>query len=253
MPLPYVIAYHLVWTASGWWLPNDPRGSMSRTIRNDVLADLGELHFGRKRVQPASRVIRNFYEDAEPVLRHPLLTFDAGAIRCVGEGFARAVEACRYTCYACAVMPDHVHVLVRKHKHSAEEMSANLQRESHLLLREKGASRLRASGLGRPGVEGISGPPRRDSEDDPLRGGEPGREGDAPAGVGIREGVRRLAPAPGARSELALRAADAGVLRCRDWGGRAGWSAKPRAAVPSGFDARSGVGYFPMSSFHNSG
>ena len=24
---PIVIAHHLIWTAYGWWLPNDPRGS----------------------------------------------------------------------------------------------------------------------------------------------------------------------------------------------------------------------------------
>ena len=29
---PLVIAYHLIWTAYGWWLPNDPRGSGSVTI-----------------------------------------------------------------------------------------------------------------------------------------------------------------------------------------------------------------------------
>ena len=65
---PLVIAYHLIWTAYGWWLPNDPRGGGSRTIRNDVLAQLGELHFGRKKVQPAGRVIRDFYAKAATLL-----------------------------------------------------------------------------------------------------------------------------------------------------------------------------------------
>ena len=56
-----VIAYHLIWTAYGWWLPNDPRGSMSELIASDIIAELGELHYGRKRVQPLprdSRVLR---------------------------------------------------------------------------------------------------------------------------------------------------------------------------------------------------
>ena len=44
VPNPIVIAYHLIWTAYGWWLPNDPRGSMSRCIASDVIAELGELH-----------------------------------------------------------------------------------------------------------------------------------------------------------------------------------------------------------------
>jgi hypothetical protein len=44
---PLVIAYHLIWTVYGYWLPNDLRGSMSKTIRDDLIGDLGELHFGR--------------------------------------------------------------------------------------------------------------------------------------------------------------------------------------------------------------
>ena len=46
-----IAGYHLIWTAYGWWLPNDPRGSMSREIRAAAIADLGELHYGRKRIQ----------------------------------------------------------------------------------------------------------------------------------------------------------------------------------------------------------
>lgn len=49
---PIVIGYHLMWTLYGWWLPNDPRGSTSRQIRRDLIAELGELHFGRKKIQP---------------------------------------------------------------------------------------------------------------------------------------------------------------------------------------------------------
>ena len=48
MPQPIVITHHLIWTAYGWWLPNDPRGSGSKTVRNPSLAQLGNLHFGRK-------------------------------------------------------------------------------------------------------------------------------------------------------------------------------------------------------------
>src|SRR3989304_1765487 len=72
---PIVIAHHIMWTLYGWWLPNDLRGSTSRTIRNDLVAELGELHFGRKKVQPAGRDIRAFYSQAAAVLKYPLLSF----------------------------------------------------------------------------------------------------------------------------------------------------------------------------------
>jgi REP element-mobilizing transposase RayT len=122
MPQPLVIAYHLIWTAYGWWLPNDPRGSGSTELRNNVIAELGALHFGRKRVQPAGREVKRFYEQAAVILHHPLLTLDQAAREEVGRAFERVIEAARYTCYACAIMPDHVHILIRKHKHLAEEM-----------------------------------------------------------------------------------------------------------------------------------
>lgn len=127
MAQPLVIAYHLVWTAYGWWLPNDPRGSGSQSIRSDVLAQLGELHFGRKKIQPAGREVREFYQEAADLLKHELLTFDESCRLLIGEAFASVIEQQRYTCYACAIMPDHVHLVIRKHKHMAKEMAENLQ------------------------------------------------------------------------------------------------------------------------------
>lgn len=142
MPQPLVIAYHLIWTAYGWWLPNDPRGSGSTTVRNDVFADLGELHYGRKRVQPTGRTVREFYEEAADLLKHPLLSFSGIDRSEVASAFADVIAQQRYTCYACAVMPDHVHLVIRKHKHEAEEMTQ--------FLKEASRSRLVAQGLRAP-------------------------------------------------------------------------------------------------------
>jgi len=153
MPLPLVIAYHLVWTAYGFWLPNDLRGSMSRGIRNDIISDLGELHYGRKRLQPASRDIRAFYARAKEVLKYPIFEFTAEQITCIATAFDEVIRACRYTCYACAILPDHVHLLIRKRRDPYEMMINNLQRESHLHLREQGFRDLRHPVWGGPGWE----------------------------------------------------------------------------------------------------
>ncbi len=131
-----IIAHHLIWTAYGWWLPNDPRGSMSRRIRQDVFMHLGELHHGRKKVQPAGWVIREFYDRARSALKHPLLTMSAADRDVIAASFADVIAARKYTCYACAIMPDHVHVLIRKHRDRAEEMIADLQAASRAALRE---------------------------------------------------------------------------------------------------------------------
>jgi REP element-mobilizing transposase RayT len=110
-----VAGFHLIWTAYGWWLPNDPRGSSSHEIRVEPIAELGELHHGRKQRQPPGRETRQ-----------------------IGAAFAQVVEDCKYTCYGCAIMPDHVHVLIRKHRDRAEAMVKNLQNASRAKLIEVG-------------------------------------------------------------------------------------------------------------------
>jgi REP element-mobilizing transposase RayT len=133
-----VIGYHLIWTVYGSWLPNDPRGSMSQQINRDVLKELGELHYGRKRIQPASRVISEFYEQAEGTLRYPRLDFSEQEIDAVATVFGEVIAGERYTCYACAIMPDHVHLLIRKHKDLAEDMIAKLRVSSCRAVRDLG-------------------------------------------------------------------------------------------------------------------
>jgi REP element-mobilizing transposase RayT len=92
----------------------------------------------RKRIQPRSIVIRGFYEAARDRLKYPLLTFDEAAREVIARAIEQTIRMMGYTCYACAVMPDHVHILIRKHKHLAEEMIRNLQRETHIALRDSG-------------------------------------------------------------------------------------------------------------------
>ena len=133
-----VAGYHLIWTAYGCWLPNDPRGSTSKEVRNIQLQGLGELHFGRKRLQPARRVVKAFYDQAKQRLKHELLDLSDGETVAAAVAFASVIKSHRYTCYACAVMPDHVHLLIRKHRHQAEEMIDVLQDASCLSVRACG-------------------------------------------------------------------------------------------------------------------
>ena len=129
-----VAAYHLVWTAYGWWLPNDPRGSSSHVIYSDVIAELGELHQGRKKVQPSSRVIHEFHEEAKSLLRHELRIFAEPEIDLLGIAFDEVVKSRRYTCYGCAITPDHIHLVIRKHRDQAEEMIEQFQTAGRLVI-----------------------------------------------------------------------------------------------------------------------
>ena len=133
-----IVGHHLIWTAYGWWLPNDPRGSSSHEIRVERIAALGELHHGRKRIQPSSEDLRRFYADAQRALKHELLTFTEQDVGIIAGSIARVLRERRYTCYGCAIMPDHVHVLIRKHRDKAEQMVDSLQKATRDALIDAG-------------------------------------------------------------------------------------------------------------------
>jgi REP element-mobilizing transposase RayT len=129
-----VVGHHLIWTAYAWWLPNDPRGSSSHEVRVEAVAELGELHYGRKPVQPARGELREFYQQAKQVLAHPILAFTEEDVVVLADSFGQTIQRCGYTCYACAIMPEHVHLLIRRHRHKAEQMVAEFQENSRTAL-----------------------------------------------------------------------------------------------------------------------
>lgn len=146
-----IVGYHLIWTAYGWWLPNDPRGSSSHEIRVERIAELGELHYGRKIVQPSSPELRLFYEHARQALKHDLLSFTPEDTATIAAAFAAVMEAQKYTCYACAIMRDHVHLLIRRHRDWAEVMLEHLQAASRERLIQAGARAANHPVWGGPG------------------------------------------------------------------------------------------------------
>lgn len=133
-----VAGYHLIWTAYGFWLPNDPRGSTSKEVRVEPVAELGAHHFGRKTHQPSSSELRRFQEKSRDVLSHNVCPMDDDAILIVGGAIARQIADSDYVCYACAIMPDHVHILIRRHADRAEDMIANFQHASKAALIQAG-------------------------------------------------------------------------------------------------------------------
>jgi REP element-mobilizing transposase RayT len=128
----------LIWTNYGTWLSNDPRGSGSHSVYTPLLAELGEPHYGRKKLQPARSKVRAFYETAAPLLQYPVIRFDARQRDVIADSFADTIRERKYTCYACAILPDHVHLVIRKHRDMAEQMIENLQDASRLCLHSSG-------------------------------------------------------------------------------------------------------------------
>lgn len=131
------IASHIIWTNYGTWLPNDPRGSTSTHVFSNELLEFGEPHFGRKRVQPKPKVVKEFYRVTEQYLKFPVIRFDAHQITHIAESIGNIIQQRGYTCYACAVMPDHVHMLIRKHRDDAWDMLDDIQFETRQKFLEK--------------------------------------------------------------------------------------------------------------------
>ena len=117
-----VIAHHLVLTGYGHWLPNDPRGSMSEEVRRENIATLGERHFGRKLKQPSREALRAFHRRAKEELEHSMLWWGDAERQAIVEAFARAIRVEKLTCYACAVLQNHAHLLVRRHRLNGDEL-----------------------------------------------------------------------------------------------------------------------------------
>jgi REP element-mobilizing transposase RayT len=76
--------------------------------------------------------VREFYQQATSRSLYPVIRFDDLQIQEIGRAFAAVVQEHRYTCYACAIMPDHVHLVIRKHRHVGEQMIEHFQRTSRI-------------------------------------------------------------------------------------------------------------------------
>jgi REP element-mobilizing transposase RayT len=133
-----VAGYHLIWTVYGFWLPNDPRGSTSKEVRIEPIAALGEHHYGRKEQQPRAKELREFLKSASDALAHKVYTLEDAEITLVGAALGSEIADRAYVCYACAVMPDHVHMLIRRHGDRAEDMIARFQKRAKAALIEAG-------------------------------------------------------------------------------------------------------------------
>ena len=112
--------------------------STGEHVARVAVADSGGIGGDPLRSQAGSaggRVIREFYKAADPLLQHNRVMFNDAMIEAIADAFAEVSAQRRYTTYACAILRDHVHVVIRRHKHQAEEMIANLQEASSSGLR----------------------------------------------------------------------------------------------------------------------
>lgn len=146
-----VIAYHAIFAAYGFWLPNDPRGSWSDFVGAWELLRAG----GKPTPAGTRRSVAHVSHDvakrlaAKNALKFPPVVFDGLQARAVARGFAQAVQDADYAVWACSIMPDHVHMVVRRHERDIETIMGHFKSAATRRLRVEGIDPM--AGCVRPG------------------------------------------------------------------------------------------------------
>jgi len=133
-----VLAYHLILSAYGFWLPNDPRGSWSRLVHNPNLVEFGDA----TKVNTHESVAHVAHDRkkrfaAKKALTYPPVIFNGLQARAVARGFGKYVEKSGVTVWACAIMPDHAHLVIARHHYDIETIGNLLKGEATKQLREE--------------------------------------------------------------------------------------------------------------------
>ncbi len=126
-----VLGYHVVITAYGFWLPNDPRGSWSEFVRSWEL-----LRFGKATKVHTRRSVASIPHDqdgrraAKRALKYPSVRFSGVQARAIGRGFAEFVACSGITVWACVILPEHAHLVIARHDYPVERAVNQLKGQS---------------------------------------------------------------------------------------------------------------------------
>ncbi|HEX3149090.1 MAG TPA: hypothetical protein VHR66_13500 [Gemmataceae bacterium] len=124
-----VLAYHVIVGAYGFWLPNDPRGSWSRFVGSSDLFRAG----GSATFTPTTKSVAAVAHDwalrakTKEALKYPAVRFTGIQARAVGNGFAEYVAKSGLQVWACAILPDHLHMVVGRFRTSIEQVVIQLK------------------------------------------------------------------------------------------------------------------------------
>jgi REP element-mobilizing transposase RayT len=123
-----VIAYHVIISAYGFWLPNDERGSWSDFVRRWELLRFGPVTKVNTRRSIAGRSFdRDKATAARSTLLYPAVSFTGRQALAIGNGFADGVRRSGYRILACAILPEHAHLVIGRHKYHVEQVTNRLK------------------------------------------------------------------------------------------------------------------------------
>lgn len=123
-----VRAYHVILSAYGFWLPNDPRGSWS-----DFVGAWELWRYGKATTVSVGRSIASSIHDqklrlqAKKALRYPAVRWTGLQARSIANGFASFARHAELAILACAIMPDHIHLVTARHAQKIELIANHLK------------------------------------------------------------------------------------------------------------------------------
>jgi len=117
--------YHVIWGTYGFWLPNDPRGSWSEFVYSWELARFGRATKSTDRVNVEPEQYAIWRAEARKTLKYPPVTLSGRQALAAGEGFGRFAQKSQLAVWACSILPEHVHLVLARHRYKIEQ-AANL-------------------------------------------------------------------------------------------------------------------------------
>ena len=123
-----MIANHIIFGAYGFWLPNDPRGSWSTFVGSWEL-----FRYGPATKTMETRSVAHRPHDqrqrlaAKAALKRPAVQFTAPQMAAVAAGFGDYARKSGLVIYACAVLADHVHLVVAVHRLDPHQLAIQLK------------------------------------------------------------------------------------------------------------------------------
>lgn len=134
-----VLAYHVVWGAYGFWLPNDPRGSWSTYVASQSLRRFGPAAKTDVRQSVADRKHNyNIRLAAKSAMKHKEVRLTGRQALAVAHGFAFAARESQYDIHACAILPDHVHLVIGRNERLIGRIAGHLKTRARQALVAEG-------------------------------------------------------------------------------------------------------------------
>ena len=116
--------YHVILPHDGFWLPNDPRGSWSEFVARWELVRFGKSTRDREQTTldqlDAEELAQR--EATQKALLYPPVSLTGRQALSVANGFCCHAHKCGYALWGCAILPQHTHLVMARHRYKVKQM-----------------------------------------------------------------------------------------------------------------------------------